>query len=242
MLRGSRKFEAKLQSAGVLGVVGSNGSGKSLLAARLMRASLDAGRPVLSTAALYDDDGNVHPLCTIMTNLGQLLTWRGDVWLDEITTVAGAREASNLPVQIQARLQQLRKDDVRVVWTAPSFQRADTILREVSTVIVYAQGFVPEKRRNNSLWRPRRLFFFKAYDARAVTEWDAKQASQHARKGVRRKPLARELFWRPGSKAERSYKTLDPVSVISAGGTSGVCLTCSGTIRRPVCQGHAVPA
>lgn len=223
--------------AGIVGVVGPNGSGKDLFIARLAAASLDEGRPLLANQQVN------HPGATLMTSLQQLLDWDGDIWLSEITTVAGARESSALPVQVQARLQQLRKgsNGSRLWWSAPSYQRADRVLRECSTMVVKARGMVPERAKDGHVWAPRRLFLYRAYDARDLEDFHVARTSMQAQKATRIRSIERDFYWRPAHSHQSLYDSRARVEVVSAGAMLGTCLLCSGRIVQPVCKGHAAP-
>jgi hypothetical protein len=229
-------FVKKLLKAGIVGVVGANGGGKDLLIARLAHESLAQGRPLLSNLGIYQD-GQPHPGATPLTSLKQLLTWDGDIWLSEITTVAGSRESSNLPVQVQAKFQQLRKGEggCRLWWSAPSFQRADTVLREVSQVIVKTRGTLPERAVEGHIWAPRRLFLMKAYDARELVDFNIASTAATAQKHRRLRAMDRDRYWRPGKPHQDLYRTLEAVSVVGFGVLTGTCLDCEGRRSQHAC-------
>lgn len=89
--------------------------------------------------------------------------------LDEITSVLPSRDFANVPPQLQRMTQQLRKPQVSpVVWTAPSYARADKLLREVCTHIVEASVIMPRltsKRASAFAWPQHRFFRYRIYDA-----------------------------------------------------------------------------
>lgn len=89
--------------------------------------------------------------------------------LDEITSVLPSRDFANVPPQLQRMTQQLRKPQVSpVVWTAPSYARADKLLREVCTHIVEASVILPgltSKRASIFAWPQHRFFMYRVYDA-----------------------------------------------------------------------------
>lgn len=227
-------FLRQLERAVVLGVVGPNGAGKDLMIARLAQRSLARGRPLLSNLTVLDEDGGPHPGATLMTNLGQLLDWDGDVWWSEITTVAGARESSQMPTEVQNRLQQLRKgaNGSRLWWSAPSFQRADAIVRECSVTVVLAQGFV-KKKDPVQIHGSNRLFVYKAFDVKVLTEWHAKNGTQHAgSEKSRQRPVGRNIYVRGNKSAQHLYRTGESVNVV-ASNLSGTCLGCGARVTRP---------
>jgi len=258
----SRKV-ARRRSVPIHAYVGPNGGGKSLTMVRDTIASLRAGRHVLSTVRLLDFDnprpcpgcsdathamtvidnetGEIteqihaaaHPLYEAFTDYRQLLGFTdGDVLMDEVTGVASSRESHSMPPQIANYLVQLRRRNVMLRWTAPNWARADKIMREVSQAVTYCIGYMPKERRDAAetrVWRDRRLFFVRTYDANAFDEFTA-----HKRETV--KAMARELFWRPGSLAERAYDTLDPVSMLGAVSERGLCIVCAGQRSQPRCS------
>lgn len=82
--------------------------------------------------------------------------------LDEITACLPSRSAMSLPAELQRVLNQLRKHDVELVWTAPNWARADVLLREVTQMVTVCKGRYPDrferedgKRRCFGLLAPR---------------------------------------------------------------------------------------
>lgn len=256
MLRsGISSATRKRRSAAIRAYVGANGNGKSLAMVNDILPSLDAGRPVLSNVRLLDfrnprpcDDPScrsdnhsrhmaAHPLYVPLLDYSQLLEWRhGDVLLDEVTGIASSRESSSLPVQVVNLLVQLRRRDVTLSWTAPAWARADKVLREVSQSVVHCRGFLPTTRSTDDgtrTWKDRRLFWWRAYDANSFEDF-----TQGKREKLRPSPV--QLFWRPGSPAERAYDTLDAVSALGWAMESGLCIACGGrrSVPRCSCEGH----
>lgn len=240
------------RSYAIRAYVGANGHGKSLAMVNDTIPSLLNGRPVLSNVRLLDfenprpcDDDDctsenhdthmaAHPLYVPLVEYAQLLDWRnGDILLDEVTGIASSRESGSLPFQVANLLVQLRRRDVMLSWTAPSWARADKILREVSQLVVFSKGYRPKARKvegdETRLWRDRRLFWWRSYDATLFEEFTAGK-----REKVR--PLAMQLFHRPGSVAMRSYDTLDDVSALGWALESGLCITCGGRRAVPRCS------
>jgi len=152
--------------------------------------------------------------------------------MDEVTGVASSRESASLPAQVANYLVQLRRRDVLLRWTSPNWARADKIMREVSQGVTYCNGFLPKTRRDQGtdrLWRDRRLFLWRTYDATAFDEFTA-----HKRDTV--KSQCRQLFWRPGSCSEDAYDTLDQVLQLGATVEGGLCITCGGRRTTPRCS------
>jgi hypothetical protein len=155
-----------------------------------------------------------------------------DVVLDEVTGVASSRESAGMPPQVANFLVQLRRRDVVLRWTAPSWARADKIIRECSQAVTLCLGFMPKTvadKDDERLWRPRRLFYWRTYDAVQFDEF-----TTHKKESLR--PLARQVFWRPGSLAERSYDTMDSVLSLGVANEAGLCMDCGGKRAHPRCS------
>ncbi|MCD7101736.1 hypothetical protein [Pseudoclavibacter sp. 13-3] len=194
--------------------------------------SLAAGRRVLSTVRLLDDQGNDHPSYERFEDWPQLLQAEHcDVLMDEVTGIASSREASALPTEVANFLVQLRRRDVQLRWTAPNWARADKIIREVTQAVTDCRGLfgVRQTGGNVGLWSQKRLFWFRTYDAAQFEEF-----TLSSRQSV--KPLQHELFWGPGSPAFAAYDTMDAVSIVGQQVTKGICLECGGVRRPKVCK------
>lgn len=82
---------------------------------------------------------------------------------------------------------------------------------------------------DSRLWRPKRAFYWRTYDAFVFDEWSTS-------KRERIKPVARQLFWRPGSEAMSAYDTFDQVLSVAAVTDAGACVDCGGSRPRPKCE------
>jgi hypothetical protein len=230
--------------------VGPNGSGKSLAAVWDTMPTLDSGRPVLSTVRLLDwrnprpcDDPTcqspdharhmaAHPLWVPLTEWSQLLdAERCDVLMDEVTGVASSRESGGMPAAVANLLVQLRRRDVVLRWTAPSWARADKIIRETSQAVTYCLGYMKVAdvdEQGDRSWSRRRLFRWRTYDTAHFDEF-----TEGKRENL--KAWVAEWWWAPGSDAFRAYDTLDAVLSIGTVLETGRCATCGGTRRAPAC-------
>lgn len=215
--------------------VGANGGGKSMAAVYDTLPTLAAGRRVVSTVRLLDPaTGQPHSLWTPLGDYRTLMDVSDcDVILDEVTGVASARESQGMPAAVANLLVQLRRRDVALRWTAPSWKRADTIIRECSQAVTLCQGFMPETVKaadgTDRQWRSRRLFYWRTFDAATFDEWTA-----HKREKL--KPACRSLFWRPGSVAADAYDTFDQVLSLGAVTDAGTCMDCGGKRLAPKCE------
>jgi len=229
--------------------VGSNGGGKSLAMAFDSALSLDAGRPVASTMRFLDfrnprpctdrrcqwpehgspDHLAAHPLWIPLTDLRDIFDLRDcDVVLDEVQGVADSRAAMSMPVQFKNLLLQLRRRDVVLRWSTPDFSFADVAIRRVTQAVTICQGYMPVERPG-SMWRDRRLFLWRTYDARDLDAFDAGKTDDL-------KPMVRQWFWRPGSIAESAYSTMSAVATMGVIDQAGMCLDCGGKRSHPRCS------
>ena len=285
------KARNKRRSFPIRCYVGPNGGGKSLAMVNDVLPSLAAGRRVVSTVRILGPDGNPHPLWEPMDSFAVLRdVEKCDVLLDEVTGVASSRAGQTIPPVVLNLLMQLRRRDVTMSFTAPAWNRAEKVIREVTQAVTLCQGFVPKANKGTvtkhlgrhlwadleeagpglaglleqeahdaeavagldvpldqldpsmvcqidtrhthddaRLWAPKRLFFWRTYDAFVFDEWTTS-------KRERVRPVARQLFWRPGSPAEAAYDTLDQVLSVQAVTDSGRCVDCNGTRTAPKCS------
>lgn len=130
--------------------IGMNGAGKTAMAIKVAR-ELAARHHVPIHSNLHAD--GLIPV----ENYEQLSSLRHCiVVLDEILAIAGSRESRSLPRAIQLWLTTLRHSDVLLLWTSPSFERADVLLREVTRRIHYVQTLTARKPRER-LWADTKL-------------------------------------------------------------------------------------
>lgn len=227
------KARRRRRSFPIHAYIGANGGGKSLAAVYDTLPTLAAGRPVVSTVRFLDPlTGEPHPLWVPLDDFRTLLEVEFcDVILDEVTGVASSRESAGMPAAVANHLVQLRRRDIALRWTAPSWKRADTIIRECSQGVTLCMGFIPEPVKSDDgerLWSSKRLFYWRTYDAAAFDEW-----STHRKEKVR--PSARQLFWRPGSMATDAYDTFDAVLTLGTVTDAGLCMECGGHRQRTRC-------
>jgi hypothetical protein len=233
------------------GYTGSNGGGKSLAAVYDSLPTLAAGRPIVSTVRILDPaTGEPHPLWIPLDDFRTLLEVEFcDVILDEVTGVASSRDSAGMPSAVLNHLMQLRRRDVSLRWTTPNWKRADTGIREVTRGLTTCVGLVPEPAPKSDdgldrIWRSRRLFFWRTFDAKDFDEWStAKERSSS--KQHRLKPAARQFVWRgalwkggPSLIAGHAYDTFDQVLSLGVVSDAGLCMDCGGkrTAKRCNCD------
>jgi hypothetical protein len=230
--------------------VGPNGSGKTLAGVELVvKPALLRGRRVVSTCPIF------HPLASTLDSWRDIPDLEHCVlFLDEISSSFPSRGAMQLPSMLVTVMQQLRKRDVDVVWTAPNWARADVVLREVTQDVTVCKGQMGDKfkrvRGIPPIWRPwsdkarepdgsaetwpadwpaNSLFRWVTYDAQAFDEF-----TLHAVTNLR--PIRRYWYWRPWHDAQYLYDTAEHVVLLDNVDDVGVCLVCGGNRRRPVCS------
>jgi len=227
--------------------VGPNGSGKSLAAVYDTLPSLAGGRPVLSTVRLHDfehlrpcddlscmsprhglpDHYAAHPLWIPFVDFRQLLEVEHcDVLMDEVTGVASSRESSSMPVQVANYLVQLRRRNIVLRWTTPSWGRADIIIREVTQSVTYMVGMLPQSRPQEAgeaprVWRDNRVLHARSYDPLLMDEFESQKADVIPAEST-------SYYWGPGSLVRDAYDTLDPVTALGWANESGMCMQCGG--------------
>jgi hypothetical protein len=233
--------------------VGPNGGGKTLamIESQAVR-SWERGRPVVANLQLYPER-----LGFSADLFEPLITWRQipdlagcTLLLDEISSVLPSRQAMSVPPQLVRILNQLRKGDVDLGWTAPNWARCDVLLREVTQAVTVCRSSFPDRwqreqeqrmfpraRRNETGgrlayeagWLPNRLFTFTTYDALEFDEF-----TYAAVKDV--KPRAVQRYWRSRHLAHTAYGTLDAVGLLDHLDDVGVCVICGGQRKRPQCK------
>ena len=228
----SRSKALDRMSFPIMGFVGPNGGGKTLAGVVMAYIAMEEqGRKVLSTVPLLDPKtGLPHRNYVAWTHWDQLLEWwDGDVYADEILSIASSRGAASLDPRAQTLLVQLRKRNCRFWWTAPSYARADVIIREVTQAITECRGYYTdnsnrqERRGTIQSWAPKRLFHFATYDATEFDEWTAGKKEKAT-------PLVQDWFHGVGSVAFKCYDTLGAVNVIAGVNDQGTCDTCNGVV------------
>lgn len=154
----------KRRSMPIMGYVGANGAGKSMLAAldtiptlrgvswscdnidhlHTRKGEYHGTRRVLSTMPFITPSGKPHPLYVPLTDYSQIIfAEHVDLILDEVGGAVASTTGDDIPIGVKASLQELRRREVVCRWTAPSWARASKVLREVSQGVTLTQGFLP---------------------------------------------------------------------------------------------------
>lgn len=200
----------------------------------------EPGIPPVLTGTLYETGevhAKAHPYYVPWTTYQQLLNWRdGDVLADEITGFASSREIKNMPPQVANYLVQLRRRNVTLRWTTPSWGRADKIIREVSQAVTLCVGQWPKRRRPVAgqaprVWRDNRVFVARTYDPQQFDEVEARRL-EHAQAEVW------AIYVGPKALVRSAYDTMDAVQALGWANEAGVCIQCGGERRRSACHCH----
>lgn len=258
--------------------VGMNGSGKSLaVVEQMVLPAWRKGRLVVSNMTLLPEALGFSPdLFQPLTNTAMIpglgtcqqpdpcppdgrcphSTTGGRpcvVVFDEIGACFPSRSFSTLPPEVARKLNQLRKADVTLAWTAPSWKRCDTILRECTISVTLCKGLWNDRyeRRNDrhslfpralrddagrrikvkSDWLPHRVFLWRTFDAQAFEEFSTDKVE-----GEKLRPVSSDWYWRSRHDAHRGYRTLESVNLLDHVDEFGVCMTCRGNRKRPPCS------
>lgn len=247
----------KRRSSPIHGYIGLNGNFKTWAMVRDTLPSIAAGRKVLSTVAILDpESGNPHPLYVPFTSWTQLFDFEhGDILLDEITGIMDSRD-SGMPKPVRRLLPQMRRRDVRVVWTGIDWDNSDRRLRQLSQAVTKCRGHlanwkaIREQQRIDpsvsSLWAPNRLAFLTTFDSSSLMQSEDTKAlnfelgGNSQLKARRARVLARELCWAPGSLTFSCYNSLDAVTAVDNLCRHGLEVPRPGPCKDPECLIHAL--
>lgn len=156
------RYGSMLFPSPITAYVGVNGSGKSLSAvAFALTDQAKRGRPLVTNidglSAPHHLIEGVEDLPAIMARLGTC-----NVVLDEAGAMFASRDTGRNKA-FEKTVQQLRKYDARLLWTAPAFARADKILREVTFDVILCQP-LKKKHVPGKAWPSTRLILQKSFD------------------------------------------------------------------------------
>lgn len=142
--------------------VGVNGSGKSLSAIAFALTDMKKnGRPLITNMQGLSVDHHfidgVEELPALMAKVGT-----SNVVLDEAGAMFASRDTGRNKA-FEKTVQQCRKFDARLLWTAPAFGRADKILREVTFQVILCQSLY-KRSVPGKVWPSTRLIMQKSFD------------------------------------------------------------------------------
>lgn len=222
-------------------------------------------RRVLSTMRFTTPDGEPHPLWVPLTDYSQLNHFEhGDLILDEVGGAVASSTGDDIPMSVKAVLQEMRRKEVNIRWTAPSWARASKVLRECSLGVTVSKGkWAVADRDMVSFMGWHRLEEMdpdtfelvqrmcqinglhqhdagRTWGARrwfSTATYDASQFDEWtAAKREKLKPVVRQMIWRPGHPLEKAYDTHAHVNKLGQVTDSGRCDSCMGYKPRRKCE------
>lgn len=214
----------------ITGYVGLNGSGKSLaIMQQRVLPAFRAGQPVLSNIPLYPNRvlGYDMRRYELLTSLHQLEEApRGSlIVLDDISAVFPSRGWESMPAGTHALLQQLRKLGCELCWSAPTWERVDVTIRELTFDVVVCRALW----RKGGVWGRARFVMWSHFEVSAYLA-----NTQRSAPGTVRRVMA--------VKAKGLYDSLATVEALSHLDGSGVCIRCGGQRKRQPCSCHLAKA
>jgi hypothetical protein len=214
-----RQFKSDLAiGVPVCGFTGINGAGKTLLAVQSAIADMARGRVVYSTVPISSPWGDSLPI----VSLGHLLTLRDvTILLDDISVIFSSRTTQSLPGEIVTLLQTLRHHDLKVLWTAPQWMRADTMIRGVTQGLVNVVPWFRVRDPETPWPRPRIV---------GAGLLDTSTGKQDATPD---KVLRRRFVIPSRLAAWGAYDTRADTPVLGHRNVGGVCVDCYGSRERP---------
>jgi len=204
----------------ILGFTGVNGTGKTLLAVQTALCDLARGRALYSTVDVASKWGDSIPI----RSLGQLARVRdATILLDEVSVMLSSRSTHTLPPEIVTLLQVVRHHNNRVLWTAPEWMRADSLLRGVTQAVVTTVPFI-RSRVDGSPW-PRPI----------VGMASLLDTSTGAPDSAPTRVLRRRFFLPSRLDSWGTYDTRADVTLLANRDQGGTCPDCGGTRAREKC-------
>jgi len=190
-------FPKMLRPEPITAYLGVNGSGKTLSA--IAFALVDQrreDRPIvtnvdgLSVEHYYFDD--VEALPDLLAEVGSC-----NIVMDEAGAMFPSRDGQGKTRAFRVACQQLRKYKSRLLWTAPTFARAEKVCREVTFTAVLCSPVIQRKVKGDP-WPSTRLILQKGFN---VARLDSSGQQMHTKAKTTGFGLVRTGRW------ERAYDT-----------------------------------
>lgn len=147
--------------------LGVNGSGKTLSAIAFAISDQERrGRPFITNVGGIAAE---HIAFTAVSELPDLLAETGscNIVMDEAGAMFPSTERGKEFAAFRVTCQQLRKYKSRLLWTAPTFARAEKICREVTFMAILCQP-IRQKGVPGDPWPSTRLILQKGFDVQRV--------------------------------------------------------------------------
>lgn len=211
-----------MRMAPIAAFVGANGSGKTLSAIAWAHAGQVYGAKVgVPRRVLTNVPGTRFEFFRTLADLSGDGLHNTDVVFDEAGVLFSSRSQSR-DEEFLAVVQQLRKANARLFWTAPAYARADKVLREVTQVVVKCRG-IGSARRKGDVWPQPRLVVNAAFDANDFDTLGQRISENAKRRGVK--------VWRVGREG-RLFDTLGRVGVGASGDAQAAPASATPTAPR----------
>lgn len=204
----------------ILGIVGVNGAGKTLIGATIVVNRLREGRTVYSTVPVFDSVSGRSTLP--IDGLEQLLEIRdATVFFDDVAVILPSGNL-NLPDEITVLLHTLRHRKVDVLWSAPGWMRANNSLRLITQGLL---NVIPLARvRDNGTPWPRPRFI-------GLGLMDTTTGKADSTPEVRLRPIQ---IVRPMKLAGwGAYDTLADTPILTHRKKVNTCPDCGGVVSPP---------
>ncbi|WP_084126532.1 hypothetical protein [Demequina sp. NBRC 110054] len=208
----------------IQGFIGMNGGGKSAL---MVDTGIDQaqkhGRPILSNIWIDEDRAGVP--VKRLTGLLDIMNADGDiVILDDIASIAPARETNASPPEMVMRLAALRHRDAMLLWSAPVLEDVDVKIRRVTQSVVSLKALVRVKREGQ-LWKDTKVSLAKAYDFRSETTTSINRDTPRNQYG---------FVWLNSLRLD-AYDTREELELQA---DHAICAVCGKRKPRQMCKGH----
>lgn len=207
----------------IQGFIGMNGGGKSaLMVTNAIDQANKFGVPIWSNIWI-DPEQVDQPVHRLRGLLDFEHIERAVVVLDDIASVAPARETNAAPPAIVMRLKSLRHRDAMLLWSSPVLEDVDVQIRRVTQSIVGVKALY-RRRVPGQLWQNTVVSYARAYDF--SSELTVTLNSDTPRKN--------HGFLRLGTLRLDAYNTREEMELAA---DHAICTVCGLRKRREYCTG-----
>lgn len=208
----------------IQGFIGMNGGGKSaLLVDTAIAQARRHQRPIWSNIWIDEDRAGVpvHRMrgLTDVNDAADCI-----MVMDDIASVAPARETNGAPPEIVMRLAALRHRDAMLLWSAPVLEDVDVKIRRVTQSVIAMKSLVTVKREGQ-LWKDTKVSLAKAYDFRSEQTTSINRDTPRNEYG---------FVWL----SRLSLDAYDTREEMMLQADHAVCTVCGLRKRREMCKGH----
>lgn len=215
----------------IQGFVGANGGGKSALCIDTAISQAERFDVPLWSNVWIDPERTTAKVHRLRGLLDLMNVREGIVVMDDIASVAPARETNASPPELVMELAALRHRDAMLMWSAPVLEDVDVKIRRVTQSVVALKP-LRRKRIEGQLWPNTVLSYAKAYDFTPVDTVTINADTPRKQHG----------FLRLASLRLDAYNTRETMQLTA---DHAVCTVCGLRKRREYCNGkhpHPVAA